>query len=375
MDFTPTDSQREIRAKVQAIAADHCSDEQERTRDLDGCFPDGLYRDLARSGLLTLWRHPASGTGMLDGCVLSEALGEVSATASSLIFVSGISAALITRGGSPIADTLLAGLETGDIKLAFGLTESSAGSDANALGSYAEAVGANFVINGEKRYTTGAREADFILAVCRTGDRSRARPGLSIIAVPGSSKGLTVEPLNKIAGNAHASCSVRLDNVTVPVEHLIGQEDNAWSVLYLGALIERMAVAASAVGMAQRAFDEAVLYLRDRHSGGQAVTSYQAVQHQLVDMAMQIQAMRSTAYFAAWRFDAGEDASAAINMAKVFCVETAGKVITEAFRLCGGISYLADSTLFRLWREASLGYFAGGTTEIARNAAVRGLGI
>jgi alkylation response protein AidB-like acyl-CoA dehydrogenase len=375
MDFTPTDKQRDIRDAVKAIAARHCSDEQERLRDADGHFPEDLYRDLAQSGLLTLWQHPASGRGMLDGCVLSEALGEASATASSLIFVSGISAALITRGGSSVAATLVSGLEAGNIKLAFGLTESSAGSDANALGTYAETVGGNFVINGEKRYTTGAREADFILAVVRTGDRTRARPGLSIIAVPGSSKGLRVEPLNKIGGNAHASCSVLLDNVTVPVENLIGQEDNAWSVLYLGALIERMAVAASAVGMAQRAYDEAVLYLRDRHSGGQAVTSYQAVQHQLVDMAMQIQAMRSTAYFAAWRFDAGEDASAAINMAKVFCVETSGNVITQAFRLCGGVSYLADSTLFRLWREASLGYFAGGTTEIARNAAARGLGI
>ena len=117
MDFTLTDRQREIREKVDTIAARNCSEIQERARDAEGNFPDGLYRDLAESGLLTLWRYPASGKGMLDGCVLSEAIGEVSATASSLIFVSGISAALIERGGSPIAEALLNGLETGRVKL------------------------------------------------------------------------------------------------------------------------------------------------------------------------------------------------------------------------------------------------------------------
>jgi alkylation response protein AidB-like acyl-CoA dehydrogenase len=89
MDFTSTPIQREIRDRVKQIAEKHCSAEQERSRDADGHFPDSLYHDLAQSGLLTLWRRAASGSGMLDGCILSEALGEVSATASSLIFVSG----------------------------------------------------------------------------------------------------------------------------------------------------------------------------------------------------------------------------------------------------------------------------------------------
>jgi alkylation response protein AidB-like acyl-CoA dehydrogenase len=374
MDFTPTQIQREIRDRVKQIAEKHCSAEQERSRDADGLFPDGLYHDLAQSGLLTSWRRAASGSGMLDGCMLSEALGEVSATASSLIFVSGISAALIERGGSPIAAKLLSGLESGSLKLAFGLTEASSGSDAAALTTYAESCADGYRINGQKKYTTGAREADFILTVAQTGDRLRKRPGLSLIAVPGDAKGLRVEPIDKLGGNAHASCNVFFDNVEVPAEHLIGQEDNAWSVLYLGALIERMAVAASAVGMAQRAYNEALAYLRGRNSGGQAVTAYQTIQHQLVDLAMRIQAMRSTAYHAASTYDSGKDATAEINMAKIFCVEGASHVITETFRLCGGVSYEADSTLFRLWREASLGFFAGGTTEIARNAAARHLG-
>ncbi len=374
MDFAPTQRQQDIRQLVGEIAARHCAEPQERARDLSGEFPDGLYTELAQAGLLTLWKQAAAGKGMLDGCILSEAMGQHSATGSSLIFVSGISAALIARGGSPIAGELLKGLESGALKLAFGLTENSAGSDANALTTKATRDGGDYLVNGEKRYTTGARDADYILAVVRTTEQSGQRPGLSILAVPTKSAGLHIAPMDKIAGNSHASCTVRFDQVRVPADHLIGQEDNAWSVLYLGALIERMAVAASAVGMAQRAYDEAVRYLSGRESGGRIVTGYQTIQHHLVDLAMRIQAMRSSAYYAAWFADTGADATAEINMAKIFCVEGAAHVITEAFRLCGGVSYLADSVLYRLWREASLGYFAGGTTEIARNAAARRLG-
>jgi acyl-CoA dehydrogenase len=374
MDFSPSDRQLEIRASVEEIAARYCTPNQEYERDLSGAFPDELYSALAKAGLLTLWKEAASGQGMLDGCILSEAMGRFSATGSSLIFVSGISAALIARGGSPLADTLLGGLQAGSVKLAFGLTECSAGSDANALATVANRDGHDYIINGEKRFTTGARNADYVLTVVRTPGGSGQRPGLSILAVPTSANGLQITPMNKIGGNAHASCSVTFDKVRVPIDHLIGREDNAWSVLYLGALIERLAVAASAVGMAQRAYDEAVAYLSGRQSGGHAVTGYQTIQHQLVDLAMRLQAMRNTAYYAAWFADTGADATAEINMAKVFCVSGATHVITEAFRLCGGVSYLADSVLYRLWREASLGYFAGGTLEIARNAASRRLG-
>jgi acyl-CoA dehydrogenase len=374
MDFSLSPRQIEIQNLVEGIAARNCTEAIEHARDLSGAFPEELYAELARTGLLTLWMEAATGQGMLDGCVLSETMGRFSATGSSLIFVSGISAALIARGGSPIANRLLSGLQSGSLKLAFGLTESSAGSDANALATVAARDGSVYLVNGEKRYTTGAREADYILTVVRTTEGSGQRPGLSILAVPTAADGIAVSPLDKIGGNAHASCTVRFDQVRVPADHLIGLEDNAWSVLYLGALIERMAVAASAVGMAQRAYDEAVRYLSERHSGGQAVTGYQAIQHQLVDLAMRIQAMRSTAYYAAWFADTGADATAEINMAKIFCVEGSAHVITEALRLCGGVSYLTDSVLYRLWREASLGYFAGGTTEIARNAAARRLG-
>jgi acyl-CoA dehydrogenase len=374
MDFAFSPRQIEIRTLVEDIAARNCTDAQEHTRDVLGAFPEELYAELAKTGLLTLWMEAADGRGMLNGCVLSETMGRFSATGSSLIFVSGISAALIARGGSPVAEHLLSGLQAGSLKLAFGLTEFTAGSDAGSLTTVATWDGNDYLVNGEKRYATGAREADYILTVVRTTENSGPRPGLSILAVPTSAAGVQVTPLNKIGGNAHASCTVRFDQVRVPANHLIGREDNAWSVLYLGALIERMAVAASAVGMAQRAYEEAVGYLSERHSGSRVVTGYQAIQHQLVDLAMRIQAMRSTAYYAAWLADTGVDATAEINMAKVFCVEGAAHVIIEAFRLCGGVSYLVDSVLYRLWREASLGYFAGGTLEIARNAASRRLG-
>ena len=376
VDFALTPKQIEIQNQVADIAAGYCSEEQERTADKTGDFQEDVFQALAKCGLLTLWRGAAQGKGgMLDGCILSEAMAKSSASAASLVFVSGISAAIMERGGGPLADQLLSGLETGKLKFAFGLTESSAGSDVTALTTYAENRNGSFIINGAKRFTSGAREADYILTVARSGDRDRKRPGLSIIAVPANSEGLTIEPLDKISGNSHACCNLTFKDLVVSAENLIGPEDNAWGILYMGGLIDRLSVAASAIGIAQRAYEETVSYLRQRQSAGRSVTDYQAIQHQLVNMAMKLNAMRSTAYHAAWKADSGADATADINMAKIFCVETGNQIITDAFRLYGGTSYLNEATLYRLWRDSSLGFFAGGTVEIARNAAAKGLGL
>ena len=134
VDFALTPKQIEIQNQVADIAAGYCSEEQERTADKTGDFQEDVFQALAKCGLLTLWRGAATAKGgMLDGCILSESMANASASAASLIFVSGISAAIIERGGGPLADKLLSGLETGKLKLAFGLTESSAGSDVTAL--------------------------------------------------------------------------------------------------------------------------------------------------------------------------------------------------------------------------------------------------
>ena len=123
-----------------------------------------------------------------------------------------------------------------------------------------------------------------------------------------------MEPLDKISGNSHASCNLTFKDVVVPAENLIGPEDNAWGILYMGGLIERLSVAASAIGIAQRAYEETVSYLRQRQSGGQSVTEYQVIQHQLVNMAMKLNAMRSTTYYAAWKADSGADATADLSL-------------------------------------------------------------
>ncbi len=374
MDFQLSSAQTDVTNAANTLCAKHCTVEQERERDLTGQFPEALYRDMATSHLLSVWPDAATNNEYLTACSMNEALARYSSTAASIAFVSGVCAAIISAGRGPEADNLLEGMQRGELVLAFGMTESTAGSDPSLISTTAERNGnSEFTINGQKHYTTGAREADYILTVVRSGEGGHGHAGVSVIAVPRLSKGLTVEPMEKIAGNAHASCIVTFDNVSVSDRYLIGTDGGAWKLLFLGSFVERLAVASSAVGMAQQALDEISAYLRERKSGGQPVSSYQAIQHQLVDLNIRLSAMRALLYQAAWKAGNGLDAVADINMAKVYCVENCHRITTEAMRLQGASAYLKGSTIHRLCRESTLGFYAAGTNEIARNTAAKAL--
>jgi alkylation response protein AidB-like acyl-CoA dehydrogenase len=379
VDFGLGQQQLEIADRVEQVCRTHCSAAEEARRDASSDFPAALYRALASAGVLGYTLPSEYGGhdgGFLDRCVIAETLGRFSTTAVSLYFVANICATMIAEAGTDAQRAqLLPALADGELRLAFALTEPGAGSDASAIATRGIPDGDHVVLDGTKLFTTGARNADYILTVARTAPDQKANRGSSIFLVPSDSPGLHIDPLPKIACASHATCQVRYESVRVRRDALLGQWDRAWPLLIRGSAVERLCVAAWLSGMAGRVIDELIQFARDRVQFGQPIGHFQAVQHQIADLATHAQAMRWLACHAAWQADQHGAAALGINMAKVFNTETAHRIVTTAMRLTGGRAFLTDDALPRLLRESTFAFYAGGTLELQRNVIARELGL
>jgi len=379
VDFGLGQRQRDIADRVDQVCRTHCSAAQESRRDASSEFPDELYRALGSAGVLGCTLPAEYGGhdgGYLDRCVIAETLGRFSTTAVSMYFVANICATMIAEAGTAAQRTrLLPALAGGELRLAFALTEPDAGSDAGAISTRAVPEGDHVVLDGTKLFTTGAANADYILTVARTSPDQKASRGSSIFLVPANAPGLRIDPLPKIASISHATCQVRYESVRLRRDALLGQWDRAWPLLIHGSAVERLCIAAWLSGMAHTVMDELIHFTRDRVQFGQPVSRFQAVQHQIADLATHAQAMRWLTYHAAWQADQQPPAALAISMAKAFNTETTHRIVTTAMRLTGGRAFFTDSALPRLLRESTFAFYAGGTLELQRNVIARELGL
>lgn len=375
MDFTP--EQRALQDTVRAFCAEHCPvPGASRGPQQPPEYPAALHTALGHAGLMAHCLPQPFGAGgtPVDLCIINEVLGAHSADATNILFVNGICAALMALAGpTDTTQPWITGIAKGTTRFAFGMTEPGAGSDAAAMATTATREGDTYTLNGQKTYTTGAADADFILTAARTQPDGKASRGTSLIAVPTDSDGLTITPMDKIAGNNVASCDVVLDNVRVPADHRVGGEHQGWAILMMGGALERLSVAASAVGGAQAIFDETLEHVSQREQFGQPVGQFQAVQHQLADMATTIEAMRLLTYSAAEKVAAGGQPLREISMAKLFASEGANEIAMRGMRLLGGKAYLNSTPMPTRQREAMLALYAGGTPEIQRNLIARTL--
>lgn len=379
MDFALSTEQTALRERVSEFCRMHCRPEQEATRDRERGYPSDLHRAMAEAGILGYCLPQAyggSGGGPVELCLINEELGRHSTSATNILFINGICAALISLAGrEDQKQHYVSGIAQGRLRFAFALSEPGAGSDAAGIQARAVRDGGSYVINGTKLYTTGAADADFILTVVRTAMEGKASRGTSLLIVPRQSAGLTVTPLEKIAGNNIASCRVDYQDVRIVQSACLGGEHQGWSVLMLGGSLERLSVAASCVGMARAVFDEALAHVTAREQFGQPVSQFQAIQHQLADMATRTEAMRLLTYSAAWKVAQGVAAVKEVSMAKVFASEGINEIVSYGMRLLGAKAYLNDTPMPRRLRESLLALYAGGTAEIQRNLIARSLGI
>jgi alkylation response protein AidB-like acyl-CoA dehydrogenase len=373
-----TDEQRALRSMVQDFAQEKIAPGAAE-RDKTGEFPLEIVKEMADLGLTGLpFGEEYGGTG---GGTVSYAIAveEISRACAS----TGITyAANVSLGISPIyyfgtpgqKAQYLPNLFSGEYLASFGLTESEAGSDAGGTKTRARRTDRGWVLNGTKCFITNASYAG-VVTVTAVTDPSRGTKGISAFLVEKGTPGFQVlTPYEKMGLHASNTTELVLEDVELPADALLGKE-NAGFPQFLQILDGgRISIGAMAVGIAQAAFDSALAYAKERRQFNKAISSFQAIQFKLADMATQIEYSRLLVHKAARLKDAKLPFGKEAAMAKLQASETAVKVALEAIQIHGGYGYMKDYPVERYLRDAKLTEIGEGTSEINRIVIARHLG-
>ncbi|MCY0936446.1 acyl-CoA dehydrogenase family protein [Streptomyces sp. H34-S4] len=371
----PTEESRDLLALVREIAQREIRPRAAEDEDA-GRFPREIFRLLSESGLLGLPYAGESGGGDQPYEVYLQVLEELAAARLTVgLGVSVHSLACHGLAGYGTKEQRAAHLPSmlgGGLLGAYCLSEPGAGSDAASLTTRAVRDGDDWIIDGTKAWITHGGVADFYTVLARTG--VDGPKGITAFLVPGDAEGLTAAiPEKKMGMKGSPTAQLHFDGVRVPDTRRIGKEGQGFTIALAALDAGRLGIAACAIGVAQAALDEAVLYALDRKQFGHPIADFQGLRFMLADMATKIEAGRALYLAAARLRDAGKPFSRQAAMAKLFCTDAAMAVTTDAVQVLGGYGYTADFPVERLMREAKVLQIVEGTNQIQRMVIARHL--
>lgn len=272
-------------------------------------------------------------------------------------------------------DKYLPDLATGKRRTGIGLTEPDAGTDLQGIRTTARLEGDHYVVNGTKMWITNARYADPLPVLVKTDpSASPAHKGMSVLLIEAGTPGFEVtKDIPKLGYKGTESCEILLDNVKVPVSQLVGGVEGRGMQQVLSALEwGRVNIAARSVGIAQRAYEEALAYSQQRKAFGKAISEFQLIQANLGELGTKVQAARLMAYWAADQVRQGR-ADGATGMAKIFCSEVALEASIASLKVHGGYGYSTEFEVERLYRDSILMSIGEGTNDILRTVVAKSL--
>ena len=344
-----------------------------------GELPRSLTQAAAKAGLLSVgYPEAAGGEGgdLLDACALQEGLMEAGASGGLMasLFTHGIAVPHMVENGSPyLIDRYVRPTLAGEKIGSLDITEPGGGSDVAGITTRAVRDGDHYVVNGAKTFITSAVRGDFVVTACRTGEAGHA--GISLIVVDKGTPGFTVQrSLKKMGWHCSDTAELSYVDVRVPVENLVGTENQGFYYIAQQFVVERIFLALMGYGHAKRCLDLAAQYTRDRETFGKPLNKNQVVRAQLVEMHRQVEVARTYTLDVAARHVAGENVIAEACLAKQTAVDTAVAVSDMAVQLYGGAGYMHGTEVERHYRDARLLPIGGGATEVLTDLAARLLG-
>ena len=332
---------------------------------------------LGMLGMMVSEEYGGSNVGTVNMAIAIEELGwACGSTALAIAAHTELGCAPIEKFGTDAQKrNFLEPVVNGEGKLsALALTEPGAGSDLKGgVKTKAEKDGDHWVINGSKMWITNPSVADYIITLVRTDPEAGSR-SMSMIIVPTDTPGLTIHPPEKKMGlHASPTHALTYENVRVPADYLLGEEgrglNQTLDVLDAG----RISIGSLSVGLAQRAFEEAVAYAKQREAFGKPIAAQQAIQWMIADAATEIEAARLMMRQAAWLHENGRPFTHQAAMGKLFATEMAERVAYKAIQIHGGYGYSREYPVERIYRDARLMTIGEGTSEIQRLVIAREL--
>jgi alkylation response protein AidB-like acyl-CoA dehydrogenase len=380
MDFSLADEQQDFVAAIRDFCARECGTAEQREKLTDSYKEHhnfDLYRQMAELGWLGVTipeEYGGSGGSMLDACLFMEE------TSRGLAPIGGYATTLIVAGATQRFGSdeqkrqILGGIAAGSVE-AIAMTEPEAGSDVGALTARAEQVDGGFVLNGQKVFISNAHIADHVLVVCRTTKGESKHQGLSMIWLPREAPGMEIVPIQTMGGTE--TNHLYLTDVEAPADALLGEVDQAWTQLMAGLNVERLILAATMLGIAQRVLDDTLAYVKERKQFGRPIGSFQALQHRIADMATEIESARLMTRWVASLTDEdpGRMLPREASMVKLHVTEIAKRVAVEGMQMMGGYGYSSEYDMERLVRTTMVSTIYGGTSEIQRTIIAKTLGL
>ncbi|WP_116109712.1 MULTISPECIES: acyl-CoA dehydrogenase family protein [Amycolatopsis] len=328
----------------------------------------GLLRGLFGPG------DPPSGAAALRLCLLRETIAQISTEAETALALQGLGSYPILQSGSPeLVSRWIPAVISGEAVAAFALTEAGAGSDAAALQLRAERDGDGWVLTGEKLWISNAPDADIYTVFARTTPDAGAR-GVTAFAVPGTSPGLSGEPLDMLS--PHPIGRLVFDGVRVGAGAVLGEVDRGFTVAMRTLDLFRPSVGAFAVGMAQAALDATLTHVRERRVYGAPLANQQSVAHRVAEMATELEAARLLVYAAAAAYDDGagpDEQPRRSAMAKLYATEAAQRIVDGCVQLHGAAALRRGHPLEHLYRDVRALRIYEGASEVQRSLIARNL--
>jgi len=335
-------------------------------------FPREILDAVARADLFGLYipeQYGGFGGGTFDIVLALEQFGRGCVGVATAFAASALGAfPILISGSDELKERYLPPIATGEKKAAFALTEANAGSDASGIQTTAVLDGDHWVLNGTKQWITNAGEAQVYTVVALT-DKAKGPRGASMFVVEDTDPGFSYGVKEKKLGiRASSTRELIFKDCRIPKDRLVGRQGTGFITVMKTLDKSRPGIAILGVGLGQAAIDVAVTYAKQRVQFGKPIISFQAVQHMLADMAIQVEAARALVYSAAKHIDAHpKDMSKASSMCKVFATDMAMKVTVDAVQVLGGYGYMRDYPVEKMMRDAKILQIYEGTNQIQRN--------
>lgn len=337
----------------------------------DGKVPREVLEKMGKIGFFGL-RVPEEyggiGLGPLASVVFSEQLGRSTYGGFTVTVLAHTDLAMpyLAKFGSPqLKERYLAPMVTGDLIAGIGVTEPDAGSDVAALRTVARRDGEGWVINGSKMFITNGAEGDVILVAAKTDTESKGSRGVSIFVVERGTPGFEVgRALKKMGWRSSDTAELVFDDCYVPEENLIGEENRGFYYIMENFQNERLILAGQSLGEAQRAVEITVDYVRARKAFGGPLWNKQAIRHRLAMDQARIDAARQLTYHAAWVEERGDDSVRLVSEVKALVGELVNEVLYDCVQFHGGMGFIAETEVERLYRDARVQSIGGGATEV-----------
>lgn len=343
--------------------------------DETGQFPMDIAKKAWELGLLG-YRVPKEygglGLGSIEDCIVAEEICSGCMGIHATLNITNLAMEPILVAGNEAQKKKWLGMLTEKLTFSsYCVTEPAAGSDVAGLQTTAVKKGRSYIVNGTKRFITGASLANYYVVFAYT-DKTQKHKGMSAFIIPREARGVSVGKKENMMGQrASDTREVTFEDVEVPEENRLGAEGEAFKIAMKAFDRTRPGVAAGCVGITRAALEHSTRYAKERKAFGQSIAEFQAIQFMLADIAMNLEAARLLTYEAAWLIDNGQRNSKFASMAKAFGADMAMKATVDAVQIFGGVGYSKEYPVEKLMRDAKVTQIYEGTSQIQRMVIAR----